>query len=177
VNERPVPRSAPKLRELLEPLVRRGVDFVLVGGMAGIARGSVYPSYDVDVAYSRSPPNVERLVGALREISVTLRGAPSDLPFQLDTRTIQIGANFTFDTPYGDLDVLGDIAGVRTYEELRAAAEEKQIAGLTIQVASIDHLIAMKRAANRTKDKLMLEEYIVLADEQAALGGSESEAD
>ena len=40
---------------------------------------------------------------------------------------------------------------------------------MPIRVASIDHLISMKRAANRTKDKLMLEEYIVIADEQKEL--------
>jgi hypothetical protein len=41
-----------------------------------------------------------------------------------------------------------------------------------VKVASIDHLIAMKRASNRTKDKLMLEEYIVIADEQGRPGES-----
>jgi hypothetical protein len=161
-----LPPKAPDLRSLFEPLVRHGVSFVLIGGMAGIARGSSYPSYDLDVAYARDRANVKRLVSALREIGVRLRGEPKDLPFQLDERTIEKGVNFTFVTPFGDFDVLADLAGIRSYEELAAASEEKEIFGLPVRVASLDHLIAMKRAANRPKDRNMLEEYIVLVDEQ-----------
>jgi len=87
----------------------------------------------------------------------------------LDERTIENGANFTFITPYGDLDVLGDAAGVKDYKVVAAAAEEKDIAGFPVKVASVDHLIAMKKAANRPKDKLMVEEYLVIADEQRRL--------
>ena len=133
--------------------------------MAGIALGSAYPSYDVDIAYARDRSNLERLVTALEEIGVRLRGPSEDLPFQLDVRTLENGANFTFETSRGDLDVLADIAGVKSYEDLRARATEQQLFGLPIRVSSIDDLIAMKRAANRTKDRLMLEEYVALADE------------
>jgi len=160
-----LPQKAPDLRRLLGPLVSHGVNFVLIGGMAGIARGSSYPSYDLDIAYARDKGNVKRLASALDEIGVRLRGAPDDLPFQLDERAIENGANFTFITPFGDLDVLADVAGVRRYDELLADSEEKDIFGLPVRVASFDHLIAMKRAANRPKDRNMLEEYVVLADE------------
>ena len=68
MNQELVPPRAPELRGLLEPLVRHGVDFVLIGGMAGIALGSAYPSYDVDVVYARDRANLERLVAALQEI-------------------------------------------------------------------------------------------------------------
>lgn len=163
------PRPA-DLRALLTPLARHGVDFVLIGGMAGISHGSNYPSYDLDVVYARDRDNIARLVEALQEIGVRLRGAPADPPFLLDARTIENGSNFTFVTPHGDFDVLGHVDGMPGYDELRAEAPVREILGLEVRVASIDHLIAMKRAANRTKDKLMVEEYIVLADEQRRLG-------
>jgi hypothetical protein len=169
-----LPPKAPDLRGLLGPLVKHGVSFVLIGGMAGIARGSSYPSYDLDVAYARDKANVKRLVSALEEIGVRLRGAPADLPFQLDERTIENGANFTFVTPFGDLDVLADVDGIRDFEELHTGSEEKELFGLPVRVASLDHLIAMKRAANRPKDRNMVEEYIVLADEIRRQEDSES---
>jgi hypothetical protein len=162
----PLPPKAPNLRQLLAPFVRHDVEFVLIGGMAGIAHGSGYLSYDLDLAYSRRTGNIKRLVAALGELEVRLRGAPPELKFLLDERTIENGSNFTFITPHGDLDVLGDIAGVKGFDELAEGAVDRIVAGFPIRVASIDSLISMKRAANRPKDRNMLEDYIVIADEQ-----------
>jgi hypothetical protein len=153
-------------RKLLETLVRHGVDFVLIGAMAGAARGSAYVTLDVDVAYERSRANLERLAKALRELEATLRGAPPDLPFLLDAQTLANGANFTFDTGYGPLDILSDPAGAPAYATLREdAGEELLVEGISIRVASLDHLIAMKEAAGRPKDLLMASEYRVISDE------------
>ena len=38
------------------------------------------------------------------------------------------------------------------------------VESIEIRVASLDHLIAMKEAAGRTKDKLMATEYRTLSD-------------
>jgi hypothetical protein len=166
----PLPEPPLEAQPILAALVRHGVDFVLIGGLAGLAHGSAYPTYDLDVAYSRDVGNLERLASALRELGVTLRGAPSELPFQVDARSLANGANFTFETKYGWFDILADVAGISSYEQLRADARIENVEGSDIRVASIDHLIAMKRASNRTKDKLMLEEYIVIADEEQRAG-------
>ena len=151
---------------VLQALVAAGVDFVIIGGIAGTLHGSSYPTYDLDVAYSRDPANLKRLSGVLAALDVKLNNAPEDLPFMADERTLSNGANFTFDTPFGRFDILGRVPGVSAYEDLRRDSEEATIEGQPVRIASIDHLIAMKRAANRTKDKLMVEEYLVIADEQ-----------
>lgn len=162
---------------LLKALVENGVDFVLVGGMAGIALGSSYPTYDIDVAYARDEANLERLARALTGLRVSLRvkGEAADLPFLADARSLANGANFTFMTEFGMFDVLGDLAGIRSYEDLRRDATVQEVEGFPIRVSSIGHLIAMKRAANRTKDKLMLEEYIVIAEMRKELAEEEKE--
>ena len=168
----PLPPKPPELRSLLSPLVKHGVDFVMVGGMAGLSHGSSYPSYALDIVYARDRGNIERLVEALQEIGVRLRGAPADFPFLLDPKTIENGSNFTFITPHGDFDILGHADGMPRYEELRSGASVREILGFDIRVASIEHLIAMKRAANRPKDQVAVAEYIGLAKlERAAEAG------
>jgi hypothetical protein len=162
----PIPDQQLELGPILASLERHGVDFVIIGGIAGLAHGSSYPSYDLDVAYSRSDANLERVAAALRELEVTLTNAPSDLPFQVDAATLRAGANFTFGTRFGRFDILGHIEGVKSFDELRTASVPAVLEGHDVRVASIDHMIAMKRASNRTKDRLMLEDYIVIADEQ-----------
>lgn len=154
-----------QLRPLIAALDRHGVDFVIVGGVAGLAQGSSYPTYDLDIAYARDAGNIRRLAAALEEIGVTLRGPPDDLPFQPDAQTLANGANFTFATEFGSFDILGDIAGIKSYDDLRGNAKVERIGDVDVRIASLDDLIAMKRAANRVKDQLMVLEYVELADE------------
>ena len=150
--------------QIFDTLVRHKVDFVVVGGLAGIAHGSAYNTEDVDVAYERSRGNLERLAAALRELGATLRGAPTALPFQLDAETLRAGMNFTFDTKFGSFDILGEPAGAPRYETLRADGEWESLWGVTIRIASLDHLIAMKEAAGRPRDLTMAAEYRTIAD-------------
>lgn len=153
---------------MLQTLAQTGVDFVVIGGIAGGAHGSSYPTFDLDIAYARDRPNLERLAAALRELGATLRGAPPDLPFQLDARTLENGSHFTFDTRHGPLDILSDPEGAPPYAQLKAAGRQAEVRGAPVTVASLDHLIAMKESTGRTKDKLMATEYRVLSDELRA---------
>jgi hypothetical protein len=158
--------SSLQLRPLLELLNRHAVDFVVIGGIAGIVHGSAHPTFDFDVVYARDEQNLERMAAALVELGVTLRGAPADLPLQIDARTLAAGCNFTFDSEYGSFDILGDAAGMRKYEAMLADSKKEKVWGVPVRVVSIDDLIRMKRAAGRPKDKSMAEELIAIAEAQ-----------
>ena len=115
------------------------------------------------------PPKFRCLASALRELKATLRGEPPDVPFQLDSKTLEAGAHFTFSTPFGALDILDRPDGAPPYEQLKSAATLADIEGERVRVASLDHLIAMKETAGRPKDKLMATEYRTLSDELRGL--------
>jgi hypothetical protein len=153
---------------VLERFARADVDFVVIGGVAGGAHGSAFGTFDVDLAYARDHGNLERLAAVLRSLDATLRGAPSDVPFQLDARSLAAGTNFTFATSLGAIDILAEPIGAPPYDRLRADAVVIDIAGNGIRIASLEHLIAMKEAAGRPKDKLMATEYRTLSDELRA---------
>ena len=86
----------------------------------------------------------------------------------LDAPTLEAGANFTFVTKFGSLDVRADIVGAPSYGRLRADAISAEVRGQPVRVASLDHLIAMKAATGRTKDTLHATEYRVISDELRA---------
>lgn len=140
------------------------VDFVLIGGLAAGAHGSAYPTFDVDIAYSQAEENLERLANVLSDLHATLRDAPPDVPFILDARSLAAGGNFTFDTDLGKLDILAYPAGAPAYERLRQEAIEATIEGRRVRYASLEHVIAMKEAAGRGRDKLVAAELRAISD-------------
>lgn len=150
--------------KLIEVLKRANVDFVVIGGVAMGLHGSALITYDTDVMYARDRENVERLATALADLQVRLRGVPADVPFCPDTRTLQAGMNFTFSSDSGDLDILGEVDGIPSYESVRTRARIMRIGGQDMHVASVQDLIAMKQAAGRTKDLRALDDLAAILE-------------
>lgn len=151
---------------ILRRLNAHGVRYVVIGGLAAKAHGSPTLTVDLDICYARDRDNLEKLAAVLGELCAVLRGAPPDLPFHPDRRTLERGDTFALRTAYGDLDILGTPAGVSGFDELDANAEEADLDdGLVVRVTSLDDLIRMKRAAGRPKDRVELEILGALRDE------------
>src|SRR5687767_3257780 len=156
----------PNFRELLPLLLRHQVRFILIGGGAALAHGAARITYDVDVVYARDPENLRHLVAALQAHQPYLRGAPPGLPFRWDERTIQAGLSFTLTTTLGDLDLLGEVTGGGTYDQLLPFSEELSVFGARCRFVTLEKLIELKRAAGRPKDLEAIAELEALLEER-----------
>jgi len=162
----PPPRVAADFGGLLRALRTGNVDFIVVGGVAGAAHGLARATYDLDVVYARSPANLQRLVAAVAPLHPYLRGAPPGLPFRFDADTLRRGLNFTLTTSLGDLDLLGELTGGGSYDDLLADSVEAGAYGVTCRYLGLDRLIAVKRAAGRPKDLEAIAELEALKEER-----------
>ena len=151
---------------VLTLLAGAGVEFVLVGGLAGTAHGAARATFDVDIVYARNPRNLQRLVEALAPHRPALRGAPAGLPFRLDIESLRNGLNFTLAMDLGALDLLGEIAGGGNYEALLPDTVELDLFGNVIRCLTLQKLIEVKRAAGRPKDLEAIAELEALRAER-----------
>lgn len=151
---------------LIRRLRAADVRFVLIGGFACTVHGSPRITVDLDIVYARDAKNLARLVEALAPLSPYLRGAPAGLPFRLDGPTLTRGLNFTLTTTMGDLDLLGEVAGGGTYEQLVPQTTRIRVFDTDIDVVTLFQLLRLKRAAGRPKDLEVLAELETLLEEQ-----------
>ena len=148
----------------LKSLIENKVEFVIIGGVAIIAHGVPYATFDLDFCYARSLENLKKIVAALAPFKPRLRGFPTNLPFTWDERTLQNGTNFTLETDIGDIDLLGEVAGVGSYAEVFANSTKLKLFDDDVRVLSLDDLIKAKRAAGRPKDLFVLPQLETLQE-------------
>lgn len=154
-------------RELLGRLVDAGVEFVIIGGLAAQAHGSPSITADVDVVPLWDPANLRRVEAVLRDIVAIRHGVQPGGPAlpPLDAHTLLAGAVFTLNSKFGRIDLLANPDPGLDYAELRKSALLVSFLGLPLRFASLDDLIAMKRAAGRPKDRIELEILGALREE------------
>lgn len=67
------------LPRLIGDLVRGGVRFIVVGGMAGIAHGAGRVTFDIDCVYARDPETIARLAAVMTQFQLKrAAGRPKD---------------------------------------------------------------------------------------------------
>ena len=70
----------------------------------------------------------------------------------------------TLTTDRGDIDLLGVVAGVGTYQEALANSVEMAAFGQPLRCLSLEQLLAAKRAAGRPKDFEVIAELEEIRD-------------
>lgn len=140
-------------------LNEEGVIYVVVGGFASVILGSPLPTEDIDLLPERSDENLARLAAALRRLNARIRtdGDPVEAPMDAAfLASMPFMLNLV--TDFGIVDLTFDPSGpLHGFSDWNAAASSEEVAdGLVIRVASLDDIIASKRAADREKDRRAL---------------------
>lgn len=154
------------LFEVARRLSEAGVKFVIVGGIAIRSHGGSYLTEDLDICYERSRDNLKRLADVLAPLKPRPRGIDKALPFVFDWSILQHGTNFTFKTSMGDVDLLGEVKGLGTYDDLVKESITVDLDGFATQVLSIPALIIAKEASDRPKDEAGLKVLYALRDSE-----------
>ncbi len=128
--------------ELAAAFAREGVDYLFIGKSGAILLGYPETTQDVDIFLPKSPENAERVLRALRTLG-----------FELDpalTVSILTGSEIVLlkAGPFA-LDLIHAPDGIESFE---GAKGRSSLEGDRFPVASLDDIIASKRATGREKD-------------------------
>lgn len=144
-------------RDLIARLAAAEVNYILVGGLAVGAWGHLRATEDFDLVPDPDSENLSRLIGVLEELGGRVKQGEQMLDSGSVRIYIRTGDKAYVVTELGDVDVLQGLPQIPRYAELETAAEEADVEGLNVRVCSLQHLIEMKRAADRPMDRMDLE--------------------
>ncbi len=142
---------------VLRLLVENGVEFVLVGGVAGVLHGAPVNTFDVDIVQRRTPENISRLLHSLDLLEARYRHSPDRHLRPGESHLLSPGHQLLM-TRFGPLDVLGMIGNNHDYDELIGSAVHMELgSGLIMNVVSLPMLIQTKEEVGQSKDQASLE--------------------
>lgn len=148
----------PSLHLLLQRLTDAGLEFVIIGGYAGVLHGSAYVTNDVDICAVLSPENVEKIRRAFADLHPVHRITHRRLSFLEHPPSGTSLVNLYLETDHGVIDILSSVLGVGEFERLRRSAVEVPVFGRCCAVISLEDLITAKEAVGREKDLLAAKE-------------------
>lgn len=146
------------VRQIFSALNEADIDYVVVGGLAVILHGYLRATADLDLAVGLSPDNARRAMTALAAIGLQPR-----LPVAMEDfsdpvkraewrqRNMLVFPLWDPSNPLRSVDVF--IQEPIDFGELSKDAVRKDLDGVAVPVASIEHLIRMKQKAGRERDR------------------------
>jgi predicted nucleotidyltransferase len=140
--------AAPLLVEIGQALRQADLEAILIGNAAAALQGAPVTTVDFDFFFRRTPRNLAKLKTVAQRLGATVLRPyypVSDL-----FRVVREDDGL-------QIDFMATIHGVRSFEGVRDRASNIEIHGVGIMVAALEDIIRSKRAANRPRDRAILE--------------------
>ena len=142
-----------ELIELWKSLKKNNVKYILVGGFASILNGYNRLTSDVDIWIKDTKENRLALQVSLIEIGLDTLTSLENIDFVPGWSSICLPSGF-------ELDIMTQLKGFEQemFDECLKESNEAIIENISIHFFHINQLIRSKKAANRLKDQLDIEE-------------------
>lgn len=140
--------AKPLLVEVARHMDAVKLEAVLIGNAAAALQGAPVTTVDFDFLFRKTPRNL----GKLKRLSAKL-GAVVLRPYYPASDLYRI----VRDDDGLQVDFMGTIHGIRSFEGLRDRATNVEIDGVTVRVASLMDVIRSKRAARRPRDLAVMD--------------------
>jgi hypothetical protein len=152
------------LNQLIHRLLDARIDFVIIGGYAGVLHGSAYNTRDLDICVVLTPANIQRLRDTLADLHPKHRMTPQRLSFlEVPREGGPPLQSIYLNTDWGTIDILTNVIGVGDFARLKSKAAAMPFEDKTCLVMSLDDLIKTKETLGREKDLLVAKELRCIA--------------
>ena len=148
-------------RELFSIFIGNGIDFILIGGLAGNLHGYPGATDDMDIVVPKNTETIQLLTNVFNEEKIQLRipQPPFGIDFNWHEEYFRFKDFVNCLTEYGSCDIMFKADGIGTYEDILPHSEIWQVWGMEFRAASLEAIIKSKEAANRPKDQATLPGY------------------
>jgi predicted nucleotidyltransferase len=140
--------ATPALVEIGRRLNELKLEAVLIGNAAAALQGAPVTTVDFDFLFRTTTKNITKLKAFARALNATILR-----PFYPASDMYRV----VREADAVQIDFMGSIHGIRSFEGVRDRATEVDIKGVRILVASLRDIIRSKRAAARPRDLAVLD--------------------
>ncbi|MFO0605228.1 MAG: hypothetical protein U0324_18760 [Polyangiales bacterium] len=154
---------------LIVALVTEGVEFVVIGGVAGVLHGASIVTRDLDIVHRRTPENIARLLRVLHSIDAVKRADPRRL--RPDETWLSGRGHILLDSSAGPVDVLCELDHGQDYDWLLERSEVIPMGEAPVRVVDLPTLIELKTKAGRPKDRLTVPILVATLEERIRAKG------
>ena len=140
--------ARPLLERVARALGSARLEAVLVGNAGAALHGAPVTTLDFDFMFRKTATNLRKLKLVARQLDAVILKPfyPASDLFRVVND--QIGLQ---------VDFMARLDGVRSFEALRARATTARLGGASLLVADLADIVRSKRAANRPRDRAVLE--------------------
>ena len=137
---------------LLTRLRENGVQFVVIGGVAGVYYGVPIATFHLEICCGFDEPNLRRIENAVRDLHPIHRLPANKLPLELTSELCARIKNLYLRTDLGLLDCLSEVAGIGDYDEVLRRSLVGELPFGKFRFLTMEALIAAKQAVGRDRD-------------------------